>query len=81
LIADGKPAAGIEVNIVRGGTRHRNRLDNMSTKTGIDGKFTVTWPEAGMYWLEAELTDKNTSIPQAKQRRLSYAATLEVSPE
>ncbi|WP_298395473.1 DUF4198 domain-containing protein [uncultured Azonexus sp.] len=81
LIADGKPAPDIEVNIIRGGTRHRNRLDNISMKTGADGKFTVTWPEAGMYWLEAELTDKNTSIPQATQRRLSYAATLEVTPE
>ena len=41
----------------------------------------MTWPEAGMYWLEATAEDKKTTVPQAKQRRLSYVATLEVLPQ
>jgi hypothetical protein len=34
-----------------------------------------------MYWLETTSTDDKTSLPQAKQRRLSYVATLEVLPQ
>ncbi|MBV2209079.1 MAG: DUF4198 domain-containing protein [Thermomonas sp.] len=81
LLVDGKPAAGLEVEIIRGGTRYRNAQDEIKVTTAADGSFKVTWPEAGMYWLEASTTDKNTSVPQAKQRRLSYVATLEVLPQ
>ncbi len=41
----------------------------------------MTWPEAGMYWLETGTEDSKTSIKEAKKRRLSYVATLEVLPE
>ncbi len=44
------------------------------------GQFSVTWPTAGMYWLDASTKDNKTTVPQAKERRLSYAATLEVMP-
>jgi len=81
LVVDGKPAAGLEVEIVRGATRYRNAQDEIKVTTGADGSFKVTWPEAGMYWLDASTTDERTSVPQAKQRRLSYVATLEVLPQ
>ena len=47
----------------------------------LNGEFTVTWPEPGMYWLQASTQDDKTSVPQAKQRRLSYVATLEALPQ
>lgn len=78
---DGKPAAGIDVEIVRGNTRYRNAQDEIKVKTDAKGEFTVTWPEAGMYWLEATSEDKKTTVPQAKQRRIGYVATLEVLPQ
>ncbi|KAF1691163.1 DUF4198 domain-containing protein [Pseudoxanthomonas koreensis] len=81
LMVDGKPAAGLEVEIVRGATRYRNAQEEISVKTGADGSFAVTWPEAGMYWLEASIEDAKTSVPQAKRRRLGYVATLEVLPQ
>ena len=81
LVVDGKPASGLEVEIVRGATRYRNAQDEIKVTTGDDGSFKVTWPEAGMYWLEASTTDDKTSATQAKQRRLSYVATLEVLPQ
>ena len=81
LQIDGKPAAGLELEIVRGGTRYRNAQDEIKVKTDADGAFSVTWPEAGMYWLETTTEDDKTSLPQAKQRRLSYVATLEVLPQ
>ncbi len=81
LHIDGKPAAGLEVAITRGGTRYRNAQDEIKVKTDANGQFSVTWPEAGMYWLEAGSEDGRTSMPQATQRRLSYVATLEVLPQ
>ena len=81
LQIDGKPAVGLEIEIVRGGTRYRNAQEEIKAKTDANGEFSVTWPEAGMYWLETVSEDANTSLPQAKQRRLSYVATLEVLPQ
>lgn len=56
LVSDGKPVAGVPVTIIPGGIRYRDQLGEIKVVTGKDGKFTVTWPEAGMYWL-------NTSYP------------------
>jgi uncharacterized GH25 family protein len=81
LQIDGKPAAGLQVEIVHGGTRYRNAQDEIKVTTDADGGFSVTWPQAGMYWLETTSSDSKTSLPQAKQRRLSYVATLEVLPQ
>jgi len=81
LVVDGQPAAGLEVEIVRGATRYRNAQQEITLKTAADGSFSVTWPEPGMYWLETSTTDGKTTSPQAKQRRLSYVATLEVLPQ
>jgi uncharacterized GH25 family protein len=78
---DGKPAAGLEVEITRGGTRYRNAQDEIKVTTDASGEFSVTWPEAGMYWLDASTEDDKVSMPQAKQRRLGYVATLEVLPQ
>lgn len=41
----------------------------------------MTWPEAGIYWLETGLQDDKASLPQATGRRLGYVATLEVLPQ
>ena len=81
LVVDGKPASGLEVEIVRGGTRYRNAQGEIKATTDAKGEFSVTWPEAGMYWLETATSDANTSVPQAKQRRLSYVGTFEVLPQ
>src|SRR5690606_1614806 len=71
---DGKPAAGVDIEVVRGGTRYRNAQDEIKTTTGANGEFRVTWPEAGMYWLEASTSDDKVTMPQATQRRLGYVA-------
>lgn len=49
-------------------------------KTDAQGQFSVTWPTAGMYWLDVSSKDDKTTVPLAKERRLTYAATLEVMP-
>lgn len=81
MLADGAPAAGVEFEITRGGTRYRNAQEEITVTTDANGEFAVTWPEAGMYWLEATLQDERPTVPEAGARRLGYVATLEVLPQ
>lgn len=81
FMIDGQAAAYLPVTIIRGGTRYRNRQEEIVSQTNAAGEFSITWPEAGMYWLEASHTDQKVSSSRAQQRRLTYAATLEVMPE
>ena len=78
FLVDGKPAAGLKVTIVPDGKRYRNNENAMELTTGADGLVTIKWPGAGMYWLNATLTDNHPSVAKATQRRMSYTATLEV---
>lgn len=78
---DGKPAAGLEVEIVWGGTRYRDQVGEITLKTDAKGQVQVTWPKPGLYRLEVSLRDDKTTVKQAKERRLVYAAVLEVLPQ
>ncbi|MEJ8853815.1 DUF4198 domain-containing protein [Variovorax robiniae] len=77
---DGQPAKDLDVTVTAGNTQYRDKLEDVKIKTDSKGQFSVTWPTAGMYWLDVNMRDNKTSVPQAKERRLSYAATLEVMP-
>ena len=81
VLVDGQPGAGLEFEIVRGGTRYRNAQEEIMATTDANGLLRVTWPEPGLYWLEAGVQDDKPSVPQATRRRLSYVATLEVLPQ
>jgi len=81
LLLDGQAAAGLAIEIVRGGTRYRNAQEEIKLSTDAEGGFSVTWPQAGMYWLETSAEDDKTTFPQASKRRLSYVVTLEVLPQ
>lgn len=77
LMLDGKPAAGVEVEVVPGGNRYRPATGEMKLTTDAQGSFTIKWPGAGMYWLEATTKGGKASIPNA-ERSASYVTTLEV---
>lgn len=78
FLLDGKPAADLEVTLIPGGNRYRDATGELNLTTDSKGRLSVTWPEPGMYWLEAELrTDKGVKKP-VTQRRAVYSATLEV---
>ena len=81
LLLDGQPAAGLKVTAIAGATRYRNAQEEMTTETGADGKFSLTWPHPGMYWVNASTEDDKAGVEQASKRRLAYTATLEVLPE
>lgn len=80
LLLDGKPAPDVEVEIVPGGGRYRDKLGDVVLKTDAEGRFSIKWPEPGMYWLEASVRDDKTPIAGVTQRRATYIATVEVLP-
>jgi hypothetical protein len=53
LLLDGKPFAGADVTIIRGGNRYRYKMGEIALKTDAAGEFGVAWPEADRYWLGA----------------------------
>ncbi|MDX3900387.1 MAG: DUF4198 domain-containing protein [Sphingobium sp.] len=55
FLLDGKPAADLKVTVIPGGIRYRDALKQMDLVTDKAGKLTVTWPEPGMYWLNASV--------------------------
>ncbi len=78
MLLDGKSAGGLKVSIISGGIRYRDQLNELQVTTDADGQFTVTWPEPGLYWINASTQDDRTQLEEASERRLSYTATLEV---
>lgn len=74
---NGKPLANQKVKITRGGTRYRNDRELIERTSDDNGRFEVQWPAAGMYVLEAAMSQKT------EQGTLSYGLylTLEVNPE
>ncbi|MGE0716238.1 MAG: DUF4198 domain-containing protein [Alphaproteobacteria bacterium] len=80
FLLDGEPRPDLKVTIIRGGIRYRDQLGELTATTDAEGKLSVTWPEPGMYWIEASIRDDKTGLAQVKERRASYTATLEVLP-
>ena len=90
MLLDGKPYAGADVTVIRGGNRYRYKMGEIALKTDAAGEFSVTWPEAGRYWLGvnhggrpqgATVPAAPASAPVGGARRESYTATFEVLPK
>ncbi|MCB5191201.1 DUF4198 domain-containing protein [Methylobacillus arboreus] len=81
FLVDGKPTAGVEVEVIKGQTRYRNQKGEQKLKSDADGKVTIHLPEAGLYWLDADYTDNKVQTKEAKERSLAYVLTLEVLPQ
>lgn len=77
---DGKPVAGVKATIIPGGMRYRNDQAAIEVESDKKGNISVTWPQAGMYWLSANYRDDKAKKP-ATVRAGSYVATFEVLPE
>lgn len=86
FLLDGKPAAQLGFSLIPGGVRYRGVLKEIRLVTDDRGEASVTWPDAGMYWLTASWPARAPmaeGAPREPQpaRRASYAATLEVLPQ
>lgn len=82
LLYDGQPAANLEVTVIPGGIRYRDKLHEQKLTTDSNGKFTVRFAQPGMYWLNATVGGAARG-PGAGPAggRAGYVATLEVMPE
>jgi uncharacterized GH25 family protein len=90
FLQDGKPAANLEVTLIAGGIRYRNQLGELKVKTDSEGKFSVTFKDPGMYWLNATTGGgprPGGGGPGAGPlrfptgNRANYVATVEVLPQ
>lgn len=91
LLNDGKPMANADVTVIRGGGRYRYKLGEIGLKTDANGVFSVTWTEAGRYWIGASAGGRGgpgaaasgaaAGTAAAPVRRASYSATVEVLPK
>jgi uncharacterized GH25 family protein len=82
LLADGKPAAGVEVILIRGEDRYRTEPGEYKTTTSEDGSFELEFKEAGRYWLNASTAVESKEASGSKSSsRYSYTATFEVLPQ
>jgi uncharacterized GH25 family protein len=78
FLLDGKPTKDLDVEVIAGGTRYRDAPGEMTFKTDRNGEVAITWPVAGMYWLEVSVQDEGATAPGVRKRRASYAGTFEV---
>ncbi len=86
MLLDGKPYAGADVTVIRGGNRYRYKMGEIALRTDAAGEFSVAWPEAGRYWLGVNHGARGpgaaaASPGAAPARRESYTATFEVLPK
>ena len=80
FLLDGKPAAGVAVEIVRGNDRYRDAEGGLTLTTGADGGITFKPAEAGPYWLSAEYEGAGTLDGSPIRVRTTYVATFEALP-
>ncbi|MFT2092448.1 DUF4198 domain-containing protein [Paraglaciecola sp. 2405UD69-4] len=80
LLIDGEVAVGAKVEVLAGGMRYRDSQDQITATTDKEGKFSITWPSAGMYWMSASYEDDKASKPATK-RQGGYSASFEVLPQ
>jgi uncharacterized GH25 family protein len=51
FLLDGKPAGGLTVTAIPGGIRYRDAQNEIKATTDAQGKVTIKWPTAGMWWV------------------------------
>jgi uncharacterized GH25 family protein len=78
---NGKPATDLTITVIRGGNRYRDKLGEITLKPDSDGKVSIKWPDAGMYWIGASTARPPQGTTGTRDKplvRASYSATLEV---
>lgn len=79
---NGKPAANQKVTVIKGNDRYRNEVGEITATTDDKGVFTITWPEAGRFWLNVATEGGTTEVAGVEAKsRSAYTATFEVLPE
>lgn len=80
LLKAGKPAANVELTILKGDTRYRNARNEVKVTTDKEGFFTNTWQHPGLYLIEGSISE-DANEKGIDNVRYSLFTTLEVAPE
>lgn len=85
FLRNGQPYAGAEVIVARGGLQYRDNPEEITARTDAEGKVTITWPEAGMYWVNTGWRDPSAPPPVEGRAgplvaSAQYTAVLQVLP-
>ena len=83
---DGKPAADVQLKLIREGNRYRYKFGEVELKSDAKGEFTVEWAEPGRYFIGASTGPaRGPNAPagtrEAPVQRASVSATFEVLPK
>lgn len=78
LLLGGEPAAGMSVEVIRGGDRYRDRTDPIEAVTDSEGNFSLLLEQAGTYWLHA---GSEPIALETHDEIHGYTLTLEVLPQ
>lgn len=78
FLKDGVPAAGLEVDVVKGHDRYRDDPDVMKLTTDDQGVITFTLDEPGRYWIAARAEGAAELDGKPIRAMTSYVATFEV---
>ncbi len=78
LLLKGAPAAGLTVEVIRGGDRYRDRAEPIQAVTDSDGAFALVLEEAGTYWLHVST---EPMALETHDETYGYTLTLEVLPQ
>lgn len=81
ILQNGMPVpTGTEVTLTPGNTRYRNQRDAVTLTTDNSGKVSYTFPQAGLYLLNAGYS-RDSDKDGVETDRFVLFATLEVLPE
>lgn len=80
LLYDGKPAADVNITLLRGGNRYRYKLGEITLKTDAKGEFSVKWAEPGRYWLGASHGDARPPAPAAAAPGVAASGPMGAPP-
>lgn len=81
LLANGAPAAGLDVVFIADHDRYRDDLGEIHVTTADDGGFSVTFPGPGRYWMDVSAESEAVTIDGVEMpARMSYSATFEALP-
>ena len=87
FLRDGQPYANADVIVARGGLMYRDNPEETTVKTDAEGKVTITWSEAGLYWVNTSWRDPSAPAPTGGEGRggppansAQYTAVLQVLP-
>lgn len=80
LLANGAPAAGVEVDVILGHDRYRDAEGGLKRVTDANGILSFTPDVAGPYWLSAESESKGELDGKEIKVRNTYVMTFEALP-